>query len=88
MIRIGSKKITCQAVVYLVLFMVVFMAVKISAFPQAEGSRDSIAQTTEPDKGESPAEKRKVNYTATFIIFLLIVAVLAYGYHKEKKRSF
>ena len=64
------------------------MAVKILAFPQTDGSNDPIGQTSGPDEGEPCEEKREVNFTATFIIFSLIVAVLGYGYYKEKKRSF
>jgi hypothetical protein len=65
--------------------MVGFMAAKILAFPQTGGSNDSIGQTSDPNKGEPSEEKRKVNYIAIFIIFLFIVAVLSYGYYKERK---
>ncbi len=84
----GSKKNIGRAIFCLVLFIVGFMAAKILAFPQMDGSDDSIGQTSAPGKGEPTEEKRKVNYTATFIIFSLIVAVLGHGYYKEKKRSF
>ena len=84
----GSKKNVGRAIFCLVLFMVGFMAAKIAAFPQTDGSDDSIARTSSPGNGEPTGEKREVNYTATFIIFSLIVAVLGYGYYKERKNNF
>ncbi len=86
----GLKKITRQVIFYLVLFLVGFSTVKMFALPQmdvSDGSDDATAQTSISDNDEPTPEKRKVNYTATIIIFLLIVAVLAYGYRKEKKRN-
>jgi hypothetical protein len=89
----GSKKIIHRAILCLVLFMVGFMSAKILALPQmcgfddSDGSDDSTARRPISDNDEPTMKKREVNVTATIIIFLLIVAVLAYGYHKEKKRN-
>jgi cytoskeletal protein RodZ len=88
--RKGSKKIIHWAILCLVLFLVGFLTVKMFALPQmdvSDGSDDATAQRSISDNDEPTPEKREVNYTATIIIFLLIVAVLAYGYHKEKKRN-
>jgi len=88
--RKGSKKMIHWAILCLVFFLVGFLSVKILALPQMDGSDDSDDSTDQrpiSDNDEPTTKKREVNYTATIIIFLLIVAVLAYGYRKEKKRN-
>lgn len=77
-----SKKIIRWVILFLVLFLVGFTVAKVLSSTNAE---DSSGVSSDSDK--IVMVEKEVDYRAIIVIFTLIMAVLGFGYYKEKKKQ-